>query len=317
MSKLWKVYCVEEETWVDTWDDNEPTVCPTNGGHNIRSIRLVYEPDYFPNIPIQINNNGDITNVTNVAIGGEPESGYHDTVRGQSTSNGLYVTTGGDVGTTAMHVLKSDGLTTLFLIDAYNMRIGINKSNPTEALDVVGNSLISQSLTVGNNLISTGGYLQLSAISEPSTPPSGISRIYTKTGSSGLFWKSDTGQEISLNTKSPVIITIPDDHNFNKNTTPLGVCVFSLPGTNISTPKSFKVITSNERDTTNAMCSLWCLTTNALIAQSAQYSNEELDIVDLGTISNLPTTESIFQLYIWRVSGSNKYTYAHSIRIDY
>ena len=43
----WRVYCVDENDWINTQSVNEPTTCPNNAGHTIRSVQIIDNIDNF------------------------------------------------------------------------------------------------------------------------------------------------------------------------------------------------------------------------------------------------------------------------------
>lgn len=61
-----------------------------------------------------------------------------------------------------------------------------------------GNTDVEQITNITNNIEATGGYLELSDISIPSTPNNGEGKLYKKTNSSNIFWLTSDGIEKDL-----------------------------------------------------------------------------------------------------------------------
>ena len=116
-------------------------------------------------IVVDIPGNLDVTGVTtldsNLSVGGNSTVTGNSSVTGNSTVTGNLTVNGNTtLGNATSDTITITGAvaidTNVLIVDPTNNRIGINKTSPAQALDVVGNSAISGNETVGGTLGVTG-----------------------------------------------------------------------------------------------------------------------------------------------------------------
>lgn len=106
-------------------------------------------------IPSTLDVTGNTTLDANLSVGGDASITGNTTLTGNITVNGNSSLGNGTSDTTAITGILNVDSGVLY-VDPVNNRVGINKTNPAQALDVVGNSAISGNETVGGTLGVTG-----------------------------------------------------------------------------------------------------------------------------------------------------------------
>lgn len=76
--------------------------------------------------------------------------------------------------TAAVKVTKADGTTSIFSVDSTNSRVGVNVATPTQAVDILGNMLLSNTLTAGFAMKTTGATYSSTLLSGGTGNPSFI-----------------------------------------------------------------------------------------------------------------------------------------------
>lgn len=69
MSEKWRVWCIQESTWVEIWANSEPNACPNNANHeiNVNSWQNI-TPYLDANNTLKINSNGNLESSNAIKI---------------------------------------------------------------------------------------------------------------------------------------------------------------------------------------------------------------------------------------------------------
>jgi len=128
------------------------------------------------------------------------------TVAGTTTLNGTANLNGNtNLGNSNSDTIAVTGVfnvdSGVLYVDPTNNRVGVNKTNPAQALDVVGNSAISGNETVGGTLDVTGNALisgTLGVTGNTTITGDVITSIVKASGSGGLTIDSNGGTDVAL-----------------------------------------------------------------------------------------------------------------------
>lgn len=135
----------------------------------------------------------------------------------------------------------------------------------------------------------------------------GDSLEFDSTTASGL--KTKKNQKIA---KLPVT-----KNSSTSNTTYTTIYKFQFPGTNDSTITSIKFISYMDNTVTSYDIRLYDFTNDTVLG-SGNYTNEVSAINTISSISNLPTSEAVFEIQFKRNGGSgNKNVFVDDVTIFY
>lgn len=128
----------------------------------------------------------------------------------------------------------------------------------------------------------------------------------------GLIWVS-----ISTNAKTPGFISCPFNTNIGSSyQTAIPRFVYGGTDTELSIQKIEAIVYLQQANVTMSV-RVFDLTNANTIAEVSNIGLTTPSIVDLGTISNLPTTEAIFEVQILRDNNPSRIVYIDSLTMSY
>ncbi len=170
MRQHYRVYCFDESRFIHTWSETAPTVCPNNGGHTVGAILFVDDGSIGGYSETRVDDLGNIGIIKTAAVGSSLEIGYLESIKGDASSNGLFIQASDNSGTIPFHIENFDGSKQILHVDAFNNRVGFGTANPTEKLDVSGNIAVTG--TVDGRDVALDGTNQDNHIASTSNPHS-------------------------------------------------------------------------------------------------------------------------------------------------
>lgn len=92
---------------------------------------------------------------------------------------------------------------------------------------------------------------------------------------------------------------------------------FIFPGTtNLGTINNIKIISRRNSDASSYSARVWNFSNATQICEATGLTNTTRAIVNLGTLSNLPSSQSIFEVQLRRVGGDGR-AYLHAVQVEY
>lgn len=107
------------------------------------------------------------------------------------------------------------------------------------------------------------------------------------------------------------------EHRETNSSSYIATVSFIFPGTTSrGIPQTIKTIASNSKADTSGNVKVFDVTNAATIAEKTAISGETKAIVDLGTLSNLPSGEAVFELQFKRNAGTGTFR-LHAMAINF
>jgi hypothetical protein len=201
--------------------------------------------------------------------------------------------------------ISSSTTRTLTIPDNNITIVGTNNSQT-----LTQKTISASSNTVGANELRTNG----ASVNIDSANPPILGQVLTATGSNTANWQTISGNSGSLD---HIFVINPRDYKVKAKTYTI-MATFIFPGSNqIGTIKNVNIISYMDSKVPSYSVRLFDTTNGVTIVENTGMTDTSQNIQTLGTVSNVPTGQSIIELQVKTDDGSNKNIYVESISIHY
>lgn len=294
----YRIYCDTDSKWEYIWDTVEPTVCPTNAGHTVNSNSVSDEDKVKSKT---IDDTDSPYKIKKKALLCDTTSGNIDVYLRKASKN-----------TNRYSIIKKINANNTLTIHSYD-DVELIDASTTKAITVLneicilksdGTKWITQSIDDSTVIEDEVQNVVITEAKGDMVIDNGDEQEILSIGTDGQVLCSDSTQTSGMKWSSfsnSIIIPIFKHNTHEKTTTSssweIQAC-FIFNGTSaVGTPTSAKASTYVSEGSSGGI-RIYDVTNSQVICSVTNLSNTSLQINDLGTISNLPTGEAVFEVQV-------------------